>query len=97
MHNHNDNVSVEGGFDALDYSYAGHEYKKLHASIQGEHSLWCAVIHQALTDMDIKNEKAEAERWLLRDNQDFFLICTLAGISPALVRRAAIAKTNCHQ
>jgi hypothetical protein len=36
------------------------------------------------------SESTEAKRWLLRDNQDFVMVCSLAGVSAIEVRKSAL-------
>src|ERR1700744_1877064 len=87
---HTDNISVDDGFDALDYNYASYNTRSFDTTVRGERHLWCAVIHQAFLDLEDKNACDEAKRWLLRDKKDFVLVCSLAGFSPLLVRMAAL-------
>lgn len=87
-----DNTGVDDGFDLLDYNYAHYNFREYEITVRGEHQLWCAVIYQALLDLEDRNECREAKRWLLHDKKDFVLVCALAGISPRLVRSAASRK-----
>jgi hypothetical protein len=91
---HSDSISVDADFDAFDNSYTNYHTPGRDARIPGERNLWCAVIHQALDDLGVEDERAEAERWLLHSNKDFLLVCALAGISPAAVRQAAVKKMH---
>jgi hypothetical protein len=34
-------------------------------------------------------ERDEAARWLLHNREDFVYVCTLAGVSPSVIRHAA--------
>lgn len=92
MPNHNDNMSVDEGFDALDYSYASYNEQSSPITIRGERNLWCAVIYQAFLDLEDKEAGDDAKRWLLRDKKDFVLVCSLAGFSPMHVRVAALRR-----
>jgi len=92
MQSHLDNVSVDAGFDTLDYSFSPVSSSGLNPAIYGERGLWCAVIEQAISDLESVAESREARHWLLRDNQDFPLVCNLAGLSPVAVRRAVLEK-----
>ncbi len=94
MHTHPDNMSVDAGFDALDYNYADYKIYDCYTNIRGERHLWCAVIHQAFIDLEDEMESAEARRWLLRDKRDFVLACSLAGFSPLTVRMAALERVE---
>ena len=85
-----DNISVDGGFDVLDYSYADNRHYGTSVTVKGEVNLWCAVIAQAFGDLHLLHESDEAKRWLLRDNSDFYLVCSLAGVSPVAVRKSAL-------
>ena len=98
-------MSVDAGFDALEYSYAEGMHMLHHLTAYAERDLWCAVIAQAFVDigaiLPVGSSRAvptelpdnlryhEAIRWLLGDKQDFSYICELAGVSPAVIRRAA--------
>lgn len=60
-------------------------------------SLWKAVITQALMDVgsnskkkEFTKAKAEAQIWLLQDNDDFREVCHLADMDPDDVRQKAI-------
>ena len=90
MQNSNDNVSIDAGFDMLDYSYAHYSTVAPDITARGERNLWCAVIHQAFMDLQDKEEGDAAKRWLLHDKKDFVLVCSLAGFSPRIVRMAAL-------
>ncbi len=94
MPTHNDNISVDEGFDALDYSYTNSNAAECNIHIRGEHHLWCAVIYQALYDLGVKEESTEAQRWLFRNNKDFLLVCALAGMDPVTVRQAALKRIH---
>lgn len=94
MYEQTDNTSVDAGFDTLDYNYEYPNSANNDIAIRGERNLWCAVIHQALLDLEDHEEGAEARRWLLRDKQNFILVCSLAGVSPLAVRMAALAKVE---
>ena len=94
MQNQNDNISVDGGFDGLDYSFSDNSKNGYDVTVQGERGLWCAVIEQAISDISNKDEGREAKIWLFRNNQDFVTVCSLAGLSPVAVRRAALQKLN---
>jgi hypothetical protein len=98
---HIDSLSVDADFDALAYSYEKPCNAAHNNAVLGERSLWCAVIEQAFIDGGLiagKNkepvqtdgkDRDEALRWLLRNKRDFVYICTLAGISPFVIRHAA--------
>ena len=92
MSSFNDNISVDTGFDGLDYSYAEHQHSTIYNPARGEKYLWCAVIAQAFTDLQMKQEQDEAGRWLLRGGEDFLLVCALAGVSATQVRKSALDK-----
>jgi len=89
-----DNVTVDEGFDVLDYNYDSHIPVRNDISIRGERNLWCAVIVQAFDDLDHKEEGREARRWLLHDKKDFPFVCFLAGVSPVTVRKAALKRSE---
>ncbi len=101
---HMDNMGVDGGFDALDYSYASAPASGRNTRVNGERDLWCAVIAQAFFDMGViapptshsphasragKNTFNDAARWLLHNDRSFVFVCDLAGVSPHVIRRAA--------
>jgi hypothetical protein len=98
-------ITVDTGFDALDYGYARSPLMPGSAYTFGERDLWCAVIAQAFIDMGAVVPPTSgrvpgfprrrgsrfyaAVRWLLRDREDFVRICDLAGVSPDVIRHAA--------
>jgi len=106
MHPHADSISVDSGFDALGYGYVNMQAQPGTIS-DGERELWCAVIAQAFVDIGVivpqgsdgmgkaqrpdRRRFDDALRWLLRDKSDFAYICDLAGVSPWIIRRAALA------
>lgn len=92
MQIHIDNISVDDGFDALGYNYENNNSGAYDVAVRGECRLWCAVIHQAFADLENENENLAAKLWLLRDKTDFPLVCFLAGMSPHVVRKAALEK-----
>ncbi len=94
MQNHTDNISVDAGFDTLDYNYENRGVASDDLTVKGERHLWCAVIYQAMLDLEDETGSVEARRWLLRDRRDFVLVCSLAGISPLAVRMAALARVE---
>lgn len=64
--------------------------------IERYHSLWKAVILQAITDSisnnkrtEIQLEKKKATTWLLDFNQDFDAVCEYASYKPAHIRNKA--------
>ena len=86
-----DNISIDTGFDSMCYGSA--ENSSVNGiSVQGEVNLWCAVLNQAIEDIHDKNESAGAIRWLLRDKKDFVTVCSLAGVSPIVVRERVKGK-----
>ena len=105
MHSYAENNSVDDGFDALSYGYAGGAKKSGDPATHGERDLWCAVIAQAFMDIGAiasptprdqgevgsarRSDFDEAVRWLLRDKSNFPYICDLAGGSPHVIRCAA--------
>lgn len=60
-------------------------------------ALWCAVIHQALTDATTKLspklyqrlEQIRSREWFTIPNRDFEVVCALAGIEPDRLRAIA--------
>jgi hypothetical protein len=63
-----------------------------------EQAMWRAVITQALMDASSQSaksealyEKSQALCWLTGYSEDFKTVCDYAGLSPAYVRRSAIA------
>ncbi|WP_156971100.1 hypothetical protein [Beijerinckia mobilis] len=66
-------------------------------NLDNEKQLWCAVIHQALTDA-ITSSKAKnsdlirrkARIWLTEPNDDFNKVCSLAGLEPNPTQTALI-------
>ena len=56
-----------------------------------ETALWLAVIERAFSDAigeagDAAFNSVEARRWIMTRNDDFDLVCQLAGIEPHAVR-----------
>src|ERR1700722_13616795 len=94
MFEQSDNICVDADFDSLEYNYDNRNSTNSDITIRGERNLWCAVIHQALLDLEDREESAEARRWLLRDKRNFALVCSLAGVSPLAVRMAALARVE---
>jgi hypothetical protein len=87
-----DNITVDEEFDALEYSYENRTAFANDVHIKGERNLWCAVIAQAFDDLANKEECREAKRWLLHDKKDFVRVCSLAGLLPIAVRKAALKR-----
>jgi hypothetical protein len=65
--------------------------------LQGEQTLWTAVVAQALRDARIPNDtkakgekkaRKEARDWLLGNSPDFRMACDLANLDPDAVREA---------
>lgn len=59
-----------------------------------EQMLWRAVLCQAVEDANCKSHKIDkksiglkAKTWLMNDNEDFKIVCDMAGYDPARVRR----------
>lgn len=60
-----------------------------------EQSLWIAVICQAL--LDASRGKSRAIEWLLLGKEDFTTVCSLAGVSPNVVRTAGRRVTKFYK
>jgi hypothetical protein len=100
-----DNLSVDADFDALSYSYEKTKpiqgstslaERSLWCAVIEQAFIDAHLIvvakapgkNKTVSENNSK-ERDEALRWLLRDKQDFTYICSLAGVSPAVIRRAA--------
>lgn len=77
-----------GGDGGVDFEY--------NEQLNGERSMWRAVITQALMDASSNSKKPEnlkarreARNWLRGNNEDFLYICELADMDPQYVRRKA--------
>lgn len=91
---HTDNMSVDDGFDALGYNYELSPPAQGGAETRGMRALWCAVVYQAFADLEHIKYGDEARRWLLYNKTDFPMVCMLAGMSPRILRRAALKKVR---
>ena len=67
----------------------GADYDMAYASEKTipEQSLWNAVICRAF--IDAQHGSRSAREWLLFGSEDFITVCSLAGVSPFSVRKAA--------
>lgn len=92
---------VDSGFDELDYAYA--VGSSSNSPKIAEMKLWAKVILNAFIDCGIARNQAKAPvgsneaqvlkrraaHWLLKDKQDFPMVCEMAGVNPAVIRQAA--------
>lgn len=84
-------------------TYALNEEDEYTGSIDGaERELWCQVILRALADLDGEGKTSggwapsagdalAAAAWFKRNGKDFREVCSLAGVEPGAVRKAAMA------
>lgn len=74
---------------------------KSHNSFVGERKLWAAVLHGAINDaigaripgvhpMYQKATRLEAQRWFTEADQDFYTVCSFAGMEANAVRDRVI-------
>jgi hypothetical protein len=93
--------NLDRDFDGLGYSHAPATAGD--AAGIPEIALWCAVIEQAFVDVGriVPNnasverrgnepEFEAAKRFLLRNGKDFYIVCGLAGVNPAVIRDGAV-------
>ena len=91
------NLSVDGDFDGLSYAFANDNGDRIPSDIQAILNLWRSVIVTAKRDAlgkvmwanDHNREvlKQQARNWLLKNKEQFTLVCELAGLNPESVRK----------
>jgi hypothetical protein len=88
--------TLDPGFDSLCYGFNNGKYCEQSRHQMAERALWCAVIEQAFIDMGNighaegrPQARRAAQEFLLNNAKDLTVVCELAGVSAAVIRKAA--------
>lgn len=93
--------AIESDFDDAGHEY-GDAFDFDSAGLNADRQLWCAVLLQAVREAQGRyiagkgNSTADAQEtiqrtateWLLKNGDDFYMVCEMAGINPKKARRS---------